>query len=102
MSNSLTNDEVRHVAKLARLRLGDDEIEAYRKQLSSTLEHIALLEELDTSNVEPMARPRDAVNRFDDDEVTPALPIAKLLENAPAVEDSLIAVPKVLSDEGGG
>jgi aspartyl-tRNA(Asn)/glutamyl-tRNA(Gln) amidotransferase subunit C len=101
MPEPLTLNEVRHVAKLARLRLTDAELEEYRVQLSSTLDHIALLNELDVEDVEPMARPSDAVNRLDDDVVKPSMPVEQLLANAPAVEDKLIAVPKVLDDGGG-
>lgn len=102
MPEPLKLDEVRHVAKLARLRLTDAELEEYRVQLSSVLDHIALLNELDVTDVEPMARPTDAANRFDEDEVKPAMPIEQLLANAPAVEDVYIAVPKVLGGDGGG
>lgn len=101
MPEPLTIDEVRHVAKLARLRLTDAELEEYRVQLSSVLDHIALLNELDLTDVEPMARPADASNRFDEDTVARPMPLEQLLANAPAVEDRYLAVPKVLADGGG-
>lgn len=101
MPEPLTIDEVRHVAKLARLRLTDAELEEYRVQLSSVLDHIALLNELDLTDVEPMARPTDASNRFDEDNVAQPMSLEQLLANAPAVEDRYLAVPKVLADGGG-
>ena len=98
---SLTAEEVRHVAKLARLRLSDPHVAEYRSQLSSVLDHIAMLERLDVSDVEPMAHPLDITNRLADDEIEAPLPLEALLRNAPAVEGRLLAVPKVL-DTGGG
>lgn len=95
----LTLEEVRHVAKLARLRLGDSQLETYRAQLGSILDYIAKLNELDVAGVEPMAHPMDLVNRLDEDEVLPSMPTEDLLRNAPAVEDRYLAVPKVLADE---
>ena len=101
MPEPLTREEVLHVAKLARLRLTDAQLETYRVQLSSTLDHIARIDELDLSDVEPMARPIDAANRFDEDIEKPAMPIEQLHANAPAVQDRFLAVPKVLGEGGG-
>ena len=67
MAQRLSIDEVRHVAKLARLRLTDEQLERYRGQLSAVLDHIAKLSELDVEGVEPMAHPSDLTNRLDDD-----------------------------------
>jgi aspartyl-tRNA(Asn)/glutamyl-tRNA(Gln) amidotransferase subunit C len=96
MAETLSIDEVRHVAKLARLALSDEQLESCRIQLSSVLEHIDMLGRLDLAGVEPMPRPMDAVNRLDEDEVSPPMPVEDLLRNAPAVEDRFLAVPKVL------
>ena len=98
MAERLSIDEVRHVAKLARLRLTDEQLERYRGQLSAVLEHIAKLSELDVEGVEPMAHPSDLTNRFDDDVPGPMLPREKILGMAPATEGNYLAVPKVLVD----
>jgi aspartyl-tRNA(Asn)/glutamyl-tRNA(Gln) amidotransferase subunit C len=100
-AHRLTSQEVRHIAKLARLRLSDEQVERYRVQLASVLDHIASLSELDVSSVEPMAHPTDMTNRLDDDAVGVAMPVEQLLSNAPAAVDRFLAVPKVLDDEGG-
>jgi len=92
-------DQVRHVAKLARLQLNDQQLELYRNQLATVLEHIDKLSELDVTNVEPMAHPTDFSNRLADDVVGPTMPIDDLLRNAPETEDRFLAVPKVLADE---
>ncbi len=96
---TLDLDEVRHVARLARLRLSDQELQLYRAQLSSVLDHIAKIGELNVDGVEPMAHPSDLTNRLDDDVVDEALPRDVLLALAPEVEDSFLSVPKVLDGE---
>ena len=101
MPDPLSINQVRHVAKLARLRLSDAQLEQYRTQLSSVLEYVAKLNELNVTNVEPMAHPTELNNRLDEDEPGPSLPLEHVLLNAPAIEDRFLAVPKVL-DEGGG
>ena len=95
----LSLDEVRHVAKLARLRLSDAELEQYRRELSSVLDHIARISELDVEGVEPLAHPVDLVNRLADDQPGESLPVEKVLALAPEVQDRYLAVPKVLGGE---
>ena len=95
----LSLDEVRHVAKLARLRLNDSQLEEYRTQLSAILDHIEKLSELDVTGIEPMAHPTKITNRLDEDQITPSMPLEGLLRNAPMVENRYLAVPKVLADE---
>lgn len=101
MAERLSLDEVRHVAKLARLRLTNEELEEYRSQLSAVLEHIAKLNELDVTGVGPMAHPSDVTNRLDEDVVGESMPVEQLLAIAPAVEGQFLAVPKVLGEEAG-
>jgi len=96
MPEPLSLDEVRHVARLARLRLTDADLERYRGELSSVLGHIDMLERLDVEGVEPMAHPLDVTNRLADDVVADPMPIEHLHRNAPAVEDRFLAVPKVI------
>jgi aspartyl-tRNA(Asn)/glutamyl-tRNA(Gln) amidotransferase subunit C len=94
----LSLEEVRHIAKLARLELSAAQLEQYRSQLATVLEHIGKLNELDVTNVEPMAHPSEIANRLDSDQVQPSLALDAVLANAPAVEDRFLAVPKVLAD----
>jgi aspartyl-tRNA(Asn)/glutamyl-tRNA(Gln) amidotransferase subunit C len=100
MSKRLSLDEVRHVAKLARLRLTDEQLELYRDQLSTVLDHIGKLNELDVDGVEPMAHPSDLTNRLDPDEPVASFTVEQVLNMGPAIEDHFLAVPKVLADEG--
>ena len=97
--NQLGIQEVEKVAKLARLKLNEDELMLYSEQLSSILEHIAELEKLDVDGVEPMAHPIPLNNRLDDDVPSDPMPVEALLKNAPQVVDQFISVPKVLGGE---
>ena len=99
-SNSISVDEVRHVAELARLALTDERIETCRSDLEAILGHIETINSVSTEGVEPMAHAIDMTNRLSQDEVQPSLTIDDVLSNAPAVEDRYIAVPKVLDEDG--
>jgi aspartyl-tRNA(Asn)/glutamyl-tRNA(Gln) amidotransferase subunit C len=90
--------EVRHIAKLARLRLTEDQLDRYRDQLASVLGHISKLNELDASEIDSSPQPADITARLDDDEVMPAMPFEALQHNAPAIEDRFLAVPKVFGE----
>lgn len=80
---SLTIADVDHVASLARLGLTPEEREQMREQLSTILEHIALLNELDTEAIPPTAQVIALTNVMRDDEVRPSLPVEAVLANAP-------------------
>ncbi len=99
MAERLTIDEVRHVAKLARLRLTDAQLHLYRDQLSTVLGHIAKISELDVENVEPLTHPGDLTTRLDEDKVGESLPVETVLGLAPSTELDFLAVPKVLDDQ---
>ncbi len=66
---SLSDDEVRHIAKLARLELSDAEVKKFSKELTSILQYIEVLNELDTENVEPTAQVTGLTNVFREDQV---------------------------------
>lgn len=82
--SSLTQDQVRHIAKLARLTLTDDQAERFSKELSSILNYIEQLQEVDTENVEPLAHVTGMTNSFRADEVRQsAADSDSLLETSP-------------------
>lgn len=93
---ALTTEEVRHIARLARLALTDDEVERYREQLSGILDHFEVLNEIDTSDVPPTAQSLDQVNVTRPDELRPSLPTEDVLANAPRDEDGYLRVRAVL------
>lgn len=92
--------QVRNVAKLSRLALSDEQLSAFTTQLGSILEYIAKLNELDTSNIEPLAHCLPVHNVFRDDAVKPSIGTQKVLENAPRRDELFFLVPKILEEEG--
>ena len=101
MATSITDADVRHVAKLSRLKLSDDQIADYTKQLGRVLGYIDKLSELDVEGVEPMAHALDMSNVLRDDVVQEPLPVDKALASAPASDPPFFKVPKVLGDGSG-
>lgn len=92
----ISRAEVEHVARLARLRVTEGEIERFREDLGSVLEYVASLEELDTDQVSPMSHVRQARNVWrEDEEKIPEDPGA-LLKSAPEREDDYFKVPRIL------
>ena len=95
----ITPDQVRHVAKLARLALDERELERLSRQLESILEYVAKIGEVDVSGVEPMAHAADVKNVLRDDVAGPALPVEQVLQNAPDTDGRFFKVPKVIGGD---
>jgi len=91
----ITDDDVRYVARLARLRLGPGEAERMTGELAKILEHIDKMSELDTADVPPTAHVLDVVNVQRADKVRPSLTRDDALKNAPAVADDSFRVPRM-------
>ena len=96
--HSLTRADVEHVARLARLALTDDELDALTAELAAILEHAVQVSALDTAGVPPTAHPLPLVNVFRPDVVRPGLPRDEVLAAAPAVEDGRFRVPRILGE----
>ncbi len=94
----ITRTDVEHVAKLARLALTDDEIDALTGELGAILDHAARVSAVDTSEVAPTAHPLPLVNVLRADEPRPSLDRDEVLAAAPAVEDDRFRVPPVLGE----
>lgn len=93
---SLTDEEVRKLAFLARLELSDNEVAMVRPQLDRILEFVESLSALDTENVEPMTTALDVDNRWRADEQVDGLSNSQALANAPAHDEECFLVPAVL------
>jgi aspartyl-tRNA(Asn)/glutamyl-tRNA(Gln) amidotransferase subunit C len=91
-------DEVRHVAKLARLELTDEEVVTLQGELSALLDHVDDIRRLDTGDVPPTAHPLPLVNVLRPDEVRPGLDRDIVLAEAPAVQDDRFLVPSILGE----
>ncbi len=96
---TLDEHTVRHVAKLARLKLSDEEVRAFQEQLTAIMDHFALLDEVDTTGVEPTAHALAIDNVLRDDVVQAPLPTEQTLRNTPARHGDHFQVPKVLNQE---
>lgn len=98
MESRITTDDVAKVARLARLRLTNDELDRFTHQLSDILDHAADIEALDLDGVEPLAQPVPLVNVLRPDE--PGVPLDRevVLAAAPASEDGQFRVPPVLGE----
>jgi aspartyl-tRNA(Asn)/glutamyl-tRNA(Gln) amidotransferase subunit C len=92
----LSNDEVSHIAWLARLGVTDTEVERFREELSVILEHFRALEELDTGNVPTATHASLLHNVFREDIPVASLPMDEILANAPDSQDSCFRVPPIL------
>ena len=92
---AISDEQVRHVARLSRLALTDDEVERFRVQLSAILDAVGKVSELDLEEVEPTAHPLDVVNVLAEDAVAPSLTLEEALSNAPDAEDGFFGVPAV-------
>ena len=93
---SLTADQVRWVAHLARLELGAAELERMTQQLSAIVDYVAQLQQVPPPGVEPLAHPLPIHNVFRADEPAPSLPIDAALANAPDRRGNFYGVPAVL------
>jgi len=98
MAEKIDAQQVRKVAKLARLDLTEAEIEQFAGQLSAILEYVEKMNELDTANVEPLAHCLPISNCFREDVVTESLGTEKTLANAPQRDGDFFKVPKILDD----
>ena len=93
---SLDKEQVQQIALLARLRLAEDEFAETVDKLSRIVDFVDQLAQADTSGVVPMAHPLDVSQRLRVDEVTEADDRDRVQENAPATQDGLYLVPKVI------
>ena len=93
---SLTAEEVKKIAFLARLSIQQENIDQYSQDLSKIFSLVEQMDAANVDNIEPMAHPQDAMQRLRDDVVTEVDQREKLLSNAPLTEDGLFLVPKVL------
>ena len=93
---SLSKDQVRRIATLARLELTEAEYAESVEKLSSIVDFVDQLSQADTRDVVPMAHPLHATQRLRPDEVTETDERDFVQQNAPAVTDGLDLVPKVL------
>jgi aspartyl-tRNA(Asn)/glutamyl-tRNA(Gln) amidotransferase subunit C len=98
---TLSRDQVRHVARLARLGLREGEEDFYAEQLSRILEHIDRLGQVDTESIPPTAQVVEIRNVMRDDEARPCLPQAAAIANAPESRDGFFIVKPIQEADPG-
>lgn len=96
---SLSPDEVRHVAMLARLAVTDEEVEALAPELNDILGYAEQVGEVAADDVAPTVHPIPLSNVLRDDEPGEVLDRETLLAQAPASEDDRIVVPRIVSED---
>ncbi len=92
----ISEEEVRHVAKLARLDMDETAIEKFAEQIGSILGYADKLREVDTEGVRPTSHAIFLNNAFREDKVKEQLDRESALANAPEQEDGAFTVPRVL------
>ena len=97
---ALSTDEVRHVARLARLALSDEEVAQLAPQLSAILGYAEQVGDLAADDVEPTTHPFALTDVLRPDEARPSLAAAEVLAGAPSVEEQRFAVPRIVAEEG--
>ncbi|WP_250657289.1 Asp-tRNA(Asn)/Glu-tRNA(Gln) amidotransferase subunit GatC [Alkalimarinus coralli] len=93
---SIKREDAENIARLAKLQISDDQIEKITGDLSNILDLVDQLQAVNTDNIEPMAHPTDAVQRLRSDQVTEANHREAYQKIAPATEEGLYLVPKVI------
>ena len=93
---SVSIEQVRHIAGLARMAMSDEELARLEPELNNILDWIEQLSEVDTEGVEPLATVIDQQMRLREDEVTEGDQRDEILANAPRAEHGFFAVPKVI------
>jgi len=98
---AISEEQVRHVALLARLALSDEQVARLREDLNSILGHIDAIQQLDLEGVEPTAHPLDVVNVMREDCVKPGLSREDALLNAPETDGTAFVIPQIVGPGGG-
>lgn len=93
---SVTEKDVQYIANLAKLQVTEEEAKSYAKDMSSILGYMELLNEVDTSNIEPLEHVIDLDSRFRKDEAKSPLSHEDALKNAPDADSDYFRVPKVI------
>jgi len=93
---SVTKSEVEHIAKLAKLKFDESEIDGFTSQLNQILEYVDKLNELDTDNVKPLSHPVEGQNVFREDELKDSISTEDALKNSASKTEEYFKVPKVI------
>jgi aspartyl-tRNA(Asn)/glutamyl-tRNA(Gln) amidotransferase subunit C len=93
---SLDTDDIKAIAKLARLKIDEADVSLYATNLSNILDLVEQMNSVNTEGVVPMSHPLDVVQRLREDVVTESNQREDFQSVAPAIQDGLYLVPKVI------
>lgn len=96
MPETIDPDQVRHIGKLSRIELTEQQVQTFGRQLADIIRYFDKLQELDTEGVEPMAHAVELTNVLADDRAGESLETDAALANAPDRDGDLFQVPKVI------
>jgi len=89
-------EEILHIAKLACLKIEENEIEEYRKNLQDILDFANVVNNVNTENISETIGSTNNINVFREDEIKDFADKELLLQNAPTEEDNMFSIPKVI------
>ncbi len=92
----MTTEDVKYIAKLANLRFEESELESFTHKFNEILAYVEKLNEIDTSEIEPLEYPIDNKNVFREDEQKQSISRDEALKNAPETDNEYFLVPKVI------
>lgn len=95
----INKDEVKYIADLASLKLSEEEVDKFSKQLSDILDYVEKLDELDTEDIVPTAYTIPVKNILREDKVEESLDLEKVLQNAPEKINNQFRVPKIMDED---
>jgi len=98
-AGGISREEVEHVAYLARIGLTEEEKQRFQEQLSDILEHVAVINRLNTDAIPPTAQVIPLHNVMRADAARPCYPPEEIIANAPRVEDHYFKIPPVLEEQ---
>ena len=93
---SVSHDQVRHIAKLARIAMSEEELERLVPELNAIIGWVEQLAEVNTDGIKPLTAVIEQKMRLRDDKVTDGNIRDDVLANAPAAQHGFFAVPKVI------
>ena len=98
MGKEIDADLVRHIGRLSRIELTEEQVQTFGRQLASIIDYFDKLQELETSEVEPMAHALEMHSVFGEDTLRESLTPQQALANAPQRDGDFFKVPKVIGD----
>jgi aspartyl-tRNA(Asn)/glutamyl-tRNA(Gln) amidotransferase subunit C len=92
----ITSEQAKHIAKLARLAVTEEEITSFTKQIDAVLSYVEKLDTVDTNGIEPTAFVSNRRDSLRNDEAQNSLSPDQLLGNGPSVKKGCFAVPQIM------